>query len=396
MYKNHKSSKSFTLLELLIVMTVLAILASILLVVVKPQQIFAKARDTQRISDIARIDKAIAVATAESPNISTGDAKTVYLSLQDSNSNCSTYQTQLPTLPSGWVYKCSNTPKNTDSTGWIPINFQSIPILNLDSIPLDSKNQPPYFYSYIKGGSYKLTAHMEVQFNESSKDGGIDPLYYEAGDDKSIPNYHTGLVMYMPFDSDAKDYSGNGNNGINNGATQTTGKVSGALNFDGVDDNVRVLDANTLSPVEKVTVAAWIYPVSAAGTDYKRIVNKSENSDDGEYTLWLYNDGRMIWYVNNWTLGYVFSTAVLLNKWIYVVGVFDGSIGSNKLKIYINGELNNEGNTTSASITNTAYNLYVGNWGSGTRPFNGLIDEVRIYNRALSSDEIKLMYNATK
>ena len=113
-----KNSKieSFTLVELLIVLALISILATVLIVIIKPGIIFSKARDTKRIADIKNIEKTIDSLSTEqnfyelnyaSPNI-------VYISLQDSSSTCGSYLSQLPSLPSGWSYHCSATPTNID------------------------------------------------------------------------------------------------------------------------------------------------------------------------------------------------------------------------------------------------------------------------------------------
>ncbi|MEK7812208.1 MAG: LamG domain-containing protein, partial [Candidatus Desantisbacteria bacterium] len=167
------------------------------------------------------------------------------------------------------------------------------------------------------------------------------------------------------------------------------------MSFDGIDNYVSVPDRDMLTPGSSVTVEAWVYPTSDTGQDYKRIVCKSTNSDNGEYTLWMYTTSRgVIWYVNDWPSGYIVSSGIPLNQWTHVVGVFDGSLGSNRLKIYINGSLNNQGNTTHTAITNTSSDLYIGNWGGAGRPFAGKIDEVRVYNRTLTPAEVNSHYSS--
>ncbi len=76
---------------------------------------------------------------------------------------------EFPSLPSGWSYKCSATPKNIDGTGWIPIPFSNFPILNISQLFIDPINKPPYYYFFVAGGSYAVYAQLEDPKNQASK-----------------------------------------------------------------------------------------------------------------------------------------------------------------------------------------------------------------------------------
>jgi len=184
-----KNSKieSFTLVELLIVLALISILATVLIVIIKPGIIFSKARDTKRIADIKNIEKTIDSLSTEqnfyelnyaSPNI-------VYISLQDSSSTCGSYLSQLPSLPSGWSYHCSATPTNIDGTGWIPIPFSNFPIINISQLFIDPLNKPPYYYSFVVGGSYEVDAFLENPNSAALNDGG-DSTAFERGSDLTL------------------------------------------------------------------------------------------------------------------------------------------------------------------------------------------------------------------
>jgi hypothetical protein len=80
------------------------------------------------------------------------------------------------------------------------------------------------------------------------------------------------------------------------------------------------------------------------------------------------------------------------NQWIHLVGTFNGAV----TKLYINGTLKGQSNCSFNSIRVSDYSTYVGRHTEGGNYFNGLIDEVRVYNRALSDNEIKALYDATK
>jgi len=105
--------KGFTLIELLVVLALISILAIILLVTIRPFEIFKKARDAQRIADLNRIDQIITVIYTQDFSFSElnyASPNVVYISLKDSSATCTSWLSQLPSLPSGWSYRCSATP----------------------------------------------------------------------------------------------------------------------------------------------------------------------------------------------------------------------------------------------------------------------------------------------
>ena len=113
------SKKSFTLVELMIVIAILAILSAIVIFTLNPSRLFDNFRDTRRVSDIQSINKAIVFMESWNTSaINYGTNTTLYISLPDSSTTCSSYT--LPTLPAGYIYNCkpTSTYKNSDGTGW--------------------------------------------------------------------------------------------------------------------------------------------------------------------------------------------------------------------------------------------------------------------------------------
>jgi prepilin-type N-terminal cleavage/methylation domain-containing protein len=162
-------SKSFTLIELLIVLALIAILTTILIVIIKSKSIFLKTKDTQRINDLKNIEKIIDTIYATDQTfdkLNYASSNIVYISLPDNNTNCSNWLSQLPSLPLGWSYRCSATPTNINGTGWIPIPFSNFPILNISQLPIDPINKPPYYYSFVVGGGYEIIALLESDNQE--------------------------------------------------------------------------------------------------------------------------------------------------------------------------------------------------------------------------------------
>ena len=246
-------TKSFTLIEIIIVLTIIAALIGVLILVLNPQNTLNASNDLKRQSDLKNLNLAISLVLAKGFGV--GSPNIVYTSLPDSSSTCSTWINQglLSNLPSGWVYHCSasTTYQNIDGTGWLPINFRGDGLNSFNILPIDPTNNPPYYYTYVASSSqYELTALFQDSNNIgpnsiSGKDGGDDFIAYEVGSNLSLTpaaaeerNYGNGLVAYWPFDegqgSTTTDASGNGNNGSLINLPQWVQGIAGmALSFNG-------------------------------------------------------------------------------------------------------------------------------------------------------------------
>ncbi len=410
-------SRSFTLIELLVVLGLIAILASILIAILNPIKIFQNARDSQRIADLNNLDKALTVILTETEGkfkeLQYASANIVYISLPDPSANCSSWLSQLPSLPSGWSYQCSATPTNINGTGWIPIPFNQFSLINLSKLPIDPINKPPYYYSFVAGGSYELTAALESDANKGKdkaggKDGGDHNFVYELGTNKKLTlssvqaraeseSLKQGLVGWWTFDEGsgtiANDLSGNGNNGtLYNGPQWVDGKVGKALSFDGVDDWVEVLHSGSLAMNRAISICAWVVPYPS-----QTMIRKNYNDYLFEWGLGNSNNPGT---TPQWFLltsagnSYIYGNSPLTEgKWYFVCGVYDSD--KQIQEIYVNGSVYpSSGTKVWGIINNLASYLRIGNWSNEI--FKGTIDEVRIYNRALSADEIKTLYEATR
>lgn len=150
------------MLELVIVVGILGVIATVAVVIINPTQILTRSRDSNRLGELASINKALQVAEVQEVG-SFGNLNTVYVSLPDSSPTCSNLS--LPALPSDWFYACSSSTsyKNIDGTGWIPVNFKSISVGSpLPVLPVDPVNTVDggLYYTYTRG-SWILTATLE-------------------------------------------------------------------------------------------------------------------------------------------------------------------------------------------------------------------------------------------
>ena len=201
-------------------------------------------------------------------------------------------------------------------------------------------------------------------------------------------NEGTGTTVY--------DSSGNGNNGtMMNAPVWSTGSYGLALAFNGADNYVEILHNETLTS-SNFTIEAWIYLNSDVVGTQARIVSKQETISKS-YSFDIFGKGyggstgnQLLLSIGNGTTWWNFlSTTHLSNQtWYHVAGTQEGTTS----KIYIDGQLDKNGTTSTQTANNTGV-LTIGcqkQTGTGASYFfNGTIDEVRIYNRALSQQEIQ-------
>lgn len=179
----------FTLIELLIVIGILAVLATITVLVLNPAQLFAQARDSQRITELQTINRALQFAQLEGVT-AFGTAQTVYVSIPDTSPTCANLS--LPPLTSGWLYACKDAAsyRLPNGAGWMPVNFSGLTSGGLSILPVDPVNTVvgDYYYTYL-AGSWALTARFESTKYISEKagtDDGADSNRIELGTEKAL------------------------------------------------------------------------------------------------------------------------------------------------------------------------------------------------------------------
>ncbi|MCQ6254750.1 DUF2341 domain-containing protein [Methanocaldococcus sp.] len=243
---------------------------------------------------------------------------------------------------------------------------------------------------------------LEVERKGNNITAMLDGKIIEQLSDSTYTNGHVGVwtgaftkpVAYWSFDEEegegtvAHDETGNGNDGTIYGATWTTGKYGYALQFDEVDDYVEIPYSETLNVTYSVTYCAWVRPQSNA--TWQNVVGQI-GTDNG---IFFYNDRFLgsLWFFNpDGTVGRDFiwdNQSRDYNKWYFVALTYDSS--QHVIKLYVNGNLVREVYETRPPLDHTT-DFYIGSYGARSF-FNGTIDDVRIYNRALSEEEIKALY----
>ena len=201
----------------------------------------------------------------------------------------------------------------------------------------------------------------------------------------------TGLVAAYSFNEGAgtttADSSGNALTGAISGATWAAGRTGNALSFDGVNDWVTVNDANVLD-VTRVTLSAWVRPT--VNTPWTTVIMK-EVAGGLSYALYANDDAsRPAGFVLISGLDRVATgTAVVpTNAWTHLAYTYDGA----NMRMYVNGTLVRTVART-GNITTSTSPLRIGGNSAWGEYFTGLIDDVRVYNRALSLAEVQADMN---
>lgn len=230
-------------------------------------------------------------------------------------------------------------------------------------------------------------------------------------------NPDSGLLGHWTFDGKhmrngvAQDVSGQGNHGnlINIATTTfyTPGKIGQGASFDGVDDYIQVNSPTSLDDLGPMSISAWVYPKSSGESAAGIIIHKSSGfgafgwqfvidsaSTPGVLSPYFSRD-----YTTTDLQHIVTSGLVPINKWSHIILTWDGSVTAANVKIYLNGAEVTYTTTIDGVgdlVSDSSSSMQIGNNTGGSRSFDGSIDDVRIYNRALSADEVRALYNSGK
>ena len=214
-----------------------------------------------------------------------------------------------------------------------------------------------------------------------ARDSTLTAIYRDAGP-AAVP---AGLVGAWGFDegsgTTARDASGRGNDGVLTGAAWTAwGRHGGALSFDGMDDWVTVADAASLDLTGPMTLEAWVRPDTTQG--WRTVLLKEDGSGD-ELAYALY--GSSAGGPSGWTRSATAwgTQAVPTNAWTHLAYTYDGSTA----RLFVDGVETTVNNVT-ATAPDTSRPLRIGGNAMWSEFFDGLIDEVRVYDRPLTTAQI--------
>ena len=232
----------------------------------------------------------------------------------------------------------------------------------------------------VGAGTHVNTSSQNLQNGSTLANGLVGMWTFDGGD-------ISGSTIY--------DLSGNGNNGTNYGAVPAIGKLGQAMSFNGSTSYIDAGTASSLRP-SQFTVTAWVYPTGNSGNGYQGILSDSVWGDYYGYSLNV--NGTLKLFAEVQSSSATSDTTpyqLTLNTWYYVTETYTSSA----LIVYVNGTQVAQVSSPAAIAYEAGDSFSVGTF-AGSPPagghFNGKVDDVRVYNRALSASEVQYLYNMGK
>ena len=336
--------------------------------------------------------------------------------------NCAVYNSVCYNNDSGWRWGSDNgTSYTTSSYYW----GDSDPCKEVGCEQVNVYKGDPGFVDAVNG-DYRLaagspcidagdnsyvTTTTDLAGNARIVNGKVDIGCYEYGAASSV-NITGGLVAYWPFDGNANDASGNGNHGVVHGAILTAdrfGNANGAYLFDG-SSYIEVPHSDSIDNItDAVTISAWVnatggYMGGGVTVDQEYISILCKGYEKRQYGIQIRNDNDWLFALPESESSSIItcgSTAGwTLSCWQHVALTYDGAT----IKTFVNGVQVGLASYTKKLAVNTQ-SLYIGMdvgctgifgeaW-SQIEYLKGNMDDLRIYNRALSAAEVKALYDGT-
>lgn len=259
------------------------------------------------------------------------------------------------------------------------------------------------YYNYAKSATQVLN-----EFSTKTQSKGTNASF---GDSSTTNLSSNGLMGYWKMDeytsnlcsggaNDSCDSSGNSNDGLWNGnvAAVSATKYFYGTSYDGTGDYVGTSNNNSVKGKSQVSVSMWIYPTTVNSVQRDIYAEPINADDSNRFELMLDSDNAMYFggrstdtnSFEDWADG---TTTISANNWYHIVAIYDGVTGKHKL--YVNNILQDSFSTTPRAFDNT--NPFavprIGANTLGTTGFIGRIDEVKLYSRALSANEVTNLYD---
>lgn len=216
-----------------------------------------------------------------------------------------------------------------------------------------------------------------------------------------IRNISKNLIAFYPFNGNANDESGYNQNGLVYNAVLTkdrAGNEDKAFDFNGKDSYIKIPNTTALNTHGSITISCWIFPRKSV--KYESWISKSSSNhwasqwrvgfgEDVNHE-WGLSECHLVNKQNIWTDYWITKSAIMLKEWTHVTIVADQAAGY--VYLYVNGrKVVQFDNLKSFDESNTP--LLIGFQKDDTVYFDGKIDDIRIYNRSLTDQEVNAIYN---
>lgn len=246
----------------------------------------------------------------------------------------------------------------------------------------------PVIYVHGDAGAYNsLENNLIMNYNWSDNCGDDDGIYVSPSNITTTLSGNTTTLSPVGHwalnegtGTSLADSSGNNISGVTyNNPDWVTGQYGYALSFDGSNQYALIADDPLLDITDHFTLSAWIYADANASTAQHMVIGKSGDFRFG-YSGW--SDAFGLYSPN--AIGRWVYTSVSKGNWHHVAATYNGT----RVRLYVDGVMANEQIVKPGSV-GTAYRVSIGSYGGTTYPFDGIIDDVRIYDVVLSSSEIE-------
>jgi len=337
-----------------------------------------------------------------------GDSVTIWVSVYHNFTTGNTYHVNTTysfansTQNTTWNYLSGNYTRNTNVTFQVIVgdsdgnsSYSNLSRYIYNNLPTQNI---PIFKPFPTDPDQNFTCIN--QFTSDLDGDDVTNIYNWLVNDTSI------LLLNMPFDTNTsstkykyiRDYSGFGNNGTlgsSDGSTvptwTPTGKMGGAYNFTASFPTryINITNSTSITNLYDFSIDLWIYPVNITGVHYI-LTNYEGGAINNNFTLYI-NNGGLYSFSNQPNYVSTGSADIAANNWYHIVLVMDDG---NSYKLYINGKLND---TDTGIIAGPFFvptqNLTIGSRISTYGPFHGTIDNLRIWNRTLSAEQVYQLYH---
>jgi gliding motility-associated-like protein len=275
----------------------------------------------------------------------------------------------------------------------------------------DTSSLQDVLYTYPFADTFSVKHLVSTDFgcrDSISKNIIVHPMPLNLDERaQNTGSINQGLIAYYPLDYNANDSSGRNHNASISGAVASPGIIGGSYYFDGVNDYIEKSYHSDFTPASQSwTVSSWFKATgSGAGVIlswYRCGANPGCGSNDrARYSLEMNSSNNILFKIRDNTSATATNITSPLtyndNQWHYISGVYDPV--QDTMWLYIDNCLAGKTyasllplNDGSISVPFSIGRSFITGWGSPTNYFQGYIDEVRVYNRTLSSHEVHTLY----